>query len=94
MIREEFRPILENLEAGRCAVLHRTVDGVEYTRLFRPRERLILLGGGHIAQPLCRMAAMLDFEVTVVDDRPDFAAAGTPTACGRSSPAQRRPISA
>ena len=45
MIREEFRPILENLEAGRCAVLHRTVDGVEYTRLFRPRERLILLGG-------------------------------------------------
>ena len=51
MIREEFRPILENLEAGRCAVLHRTVDGVEYTRLFRPRERLILLGGGHIGKP-------------------------------------------
>lgn len=50
-------------------MLHRTVDGVEYTRLFRPRERLILLGGGHIAQPLCRMAAMLDFDVTVVDDR-------------------------
>lgn len=75
MIREEFRPILENLEAGRCAVLHRTADGVEYTRLFRPRERLILLGGGHIAQPLCRMAAMLDFDVTVVDDRSDFAAA-------------------
>ena len=46
MIQEEFRPILEELEAGRSAVLHRTVDGVEYTRLFRPRERLILLGGG------------------------------------------------
>lgn len=45
MIQEEFRPILEELEAGRSAVLHRTVDGVEYTRLFRPRERLILLGG-------------------------------------------------
>ena len=38
-------------------------------------DMLILLGGGHIAQPLCRMAAMLDFDVTVVDDRPDFAAA-------------------
>ena len=75
MMQEAFRPILEELEAGRSAVLHRTVDGVEYTRLFRPRERLILLGGGHIAQPLCRMAAMLDFDVTVVDDRPDFAAA-------------------
>ena len=46
MIQEEFRPILEELEAGRSAVLHRTADGVEYTRLFRPRERLILLGGG------------------------------------------------
>lgn len=44
MIQEEFRPILEELEAGRSAVLHRTVDGVEYTRLFRPRERLILFG--------------------------------------------------
>ena len=75
MMQETFRPILEEFEAGRSAVLHRTVDGVEYTRLFRPRERLILLGGGHIAQPLCRMAAMLDFDVTVVDDRPDFAAA-------------------
>ena len=75
MMQEAFRPILEELEAGRSAVLHRTVDGVEYTRLFRPRERLILLGGGHIAQPLCRMAAMLDFDVTVVDARPDFAAA-------------------
>ena len=72
MMQEVFRPILEELEAGRSAVLHRTVDGVEYTRLFRPRERLILLGGGHIAQPLCRMAAMLDFDVTVVDDRPDL----------------------
>lgn len=75
MIREEFRPILEKLEAGNDAALRRTVDGVEYTRLFRPRERLILLGGGHIAQPLCRVAAMLDFAVTVVDDRPDYAAA-------------------
>ena len=75
MIQEEFRPILEELEAGRSAVLHRTVDGVEYTRLFRPRERLILLGGGHIAQPLCRMAAMQDFDVTVVDDRTAYAAA-------------------
>ena len=31
MMQEEFRPILEELEAGRSAVLHRTVDGVEYT---------------------------------------------------------------
>lgn len=38
-----------------------------------PRERLIILGGGHIAQPLCDFAARCDFAVTVVDDRPAFA---------------------
>lgn len=26
-----------------------------------PRERLIILGGGHIAQPLCEFAARCDF---------------------------------
>ena len=38
-----------------------------------PRERLIILGGGHIAQPLCEFAARCDFAVTVVDDRMEFA---------------------
>ena len=49
------------------------VDGVTYTRVFLPENRLIPLGGGHIAQPLCAIAAMLDFAVTVVDDRAVFA---------------------
>ena len=49
--------------------------GVEktYTRAFLPPCRLILLGGGHVSQPLCRYAADLEFGVTVVDDRPSFA---------------------
>ena len=41
-----------------------------------PRERLIILGGGHIALPLCEFAAKCDFSVTVVDDRMDFANEG------------------
>jgi xanthine dehydrogenase accessory factor len=44
-----------------------------FTRVFLPPARLILLGGGHVSQPLCRYAADLDFAVTVVDDRPSFA---------------------
>jgi xanthine dehydrogenase accessory factor len=36
-------------------------------------ERLIILGGGHIALPLCEFAAKTGFNVTVVDDRPQFA---------------------
>lgn len=44
-----------------------------YSRVFQPPQRLILLGGGHVSQPLSRYAADLDFAVTVVDDRPSFA---------------------
>jgi xanthine dehydrogenase accessory factor len=35
--------------------------------------RLYIFGAGHIAVPLSRMAAMCDFRVIVIDDRPGFA---------------------
>ena len=38
-----------------------------------PRERLIVLGGGHIALPVCQIGAACGFQVCIVDDRPDFA---------------------
>ena len=38
-----------------------------------PQERLIVLGGGHIALPVCQFGAACGFNVCVVDDRPDFA---------------------
>lgn len=38
-----------------------------------PEPRLIILGGGHIAQPLAEFGAKTGFAVTVVDDRPSFA---------------------
>ena len=38
-----------------------------------PPERLIILGGGHIALPVCQFAAKCGFTVCVVDDRPEFA---------------------
>jgi xanthine dehydrogenase accessory factor len=34
---------------------------------------LIIVGAGHIAVPLARLGAMMDFRVTVLDDRPAFA---------------------
>jgi xanthine dehydrogenase accessory factor len=34
---------------------------------------MLIVGAGHIARPLCRMAAMLGFRVMVADDRPEFA---------------------
>lgn len=59
--------------AGEPAAVTWEIDDVTYIRNFRPKERLILLGGGHIARPLCGYGADLGFAVTVVDDRPSFA---------------------
>jgi xanthine dehydrogenase accessory factor len=36
-------------------------------------QRLIVVGAGHIAVPLCALGAMLGFHVTVIDDRASFA---------------------
>lgn len=36
-------------------------------------ERLILCGGGHVSLELAHMAARLEFELIVIDDRPEFA---------------------
>lgn len=38
-----------------------------------PKERLIILGAGHIAMPVCEFSAKCGFEVHVCDDRPAFA---------------------
>jgi xanthine dehydrogenase accessory factor len=38
-----------------------------------PREQLIIAGAGHIGRTLAHLASMLDFEVTVIDDRPEYA---------------------
>ena len=40
---------------------------------FMPKPRLIILGGGHIAVPLATIGSLLNFDVTVFDDRPSFA---------------------
>lgn len=73
MTNYDFQQILDKLDQGETPTLTKTVEGESYTRVFLPENRLILLGGGHIAQPLCAMASMLDFAVTVVDDRISFA---------------------
>lgn len=41
--------------------------------VLRPDPTLLIIGAGHIAQPLAQMAALLDMRVAVVDDRKDWA---------------------
>jgi len=45
--------------------------GTFYDPVF-PEEKLLILGGGHVARALAGMAPALGFTVTVVDDRPEF----------------------
>lgn len=37
------------------------------------RPRLVIAGGGHVALAIARQALLLDFDVTVLEDRPEFA---------------------
>lgn len=67
------------VKAGKSSTLTVTVndDEVYYLELFvhafSPAPRLIIFGGGHVGAALCRVAAQLDFEIVVIDDRPSFA---------------------
>jgi len=44
-----------------------------YLELHHPQPELVIVGAGHIAQPLCTVGSVLGFRVSVLDDRPDFA---------------------
>jgi len=44
-----------------------------YLEIRRPVRDLIVVGAGHIAQPMAHLGALLGYRVTILDDRPDFA---------------------
>lgn len=46
-----------------------------YLSCTRPMPGLLVVGAGHLAQPVHELAALLGWRVTVADDRPDFATA-------------------
>jgi len=48
-------------------------DGKVLTTLHGPRWRLMLIGGGQLTRYLAEMAKMLDYHVTVVDPREEYA---------------------
>jgi len=54
-------------EAGR-----RTDDARLLFEISRPPLELIICGGGHVGQAVAKSGALLDFKITVIDDRPEF----------------------
>ena len=64
-----------DLKGRLCAkVTMREADGAfTVVEPMLPQERLLVLGGGHIALHVAEFAAKCGFHVIVADDRPDFA---------------------
>jgi xanthine dehydrogenase accessory factor len=72
---ERFAGILADVAARRVTE-YRIVRGLgeeDYVEPMLPAEVLVIAGGGHVGQALAALAADLDFQVAVVDDRADFA---------------------
>lgn len=61
-------PGVETIQVGDTAWLL-------YLETHHPPEQLIIVGAGHIAVPLAHLGVLLDFQVTVLDDREEFATA-------------------
>ena len=43
-----------------------------FVEIYMKNPHLIILGGGHVSQPVSKIGKMLGFHVTVMDDRKDF----------------------
>lgn len=71
------RAVLERIRLEQAGIFHtngKTDEAIElYLEPVVSAPHLIIAGGGHIGQAVCRLGSMLGFEVTVVDDRPAFA---------------------
>ena len=65
-VAEKSKPQLVNVEAN-------GTNWAVYGELPERAKRLVIAGAGHVAVPLCQVAALCGYTVTVVDDREDFA---------------------
>lgn len=44
-----------------------------HIHVVKPKPRLLLVGGGHVNLAIARVAALLEFDLAVAEERPDFA---------------------
>lgn len=72
-----FIDAADELEQSRATCLPLRVEDEgriqEYRLHIEPPAKLIIAGAGHVGAEVARLAVGLDFEVTVIDDRADFA---------------------
>ncbi len=72
---EEVESEVSEVLAENSPGLHRTKYGDIWVFLdpIQPRPTLLIAGAGHVGQALCHLGSWLDFDIAIVDDRPDFA---------------------
>jgi xanthine dehydrogenase accessory factor len=70
ILQQEAQQALRVRRKTSCA----TVGDLELLiDVHRPQPRLVIIGGAHVAQALCRLAQVLGYEVVVIDPRSAFA---------------------
>lgn len=77
-IEPEVNNILAKCDPADFRELELSIPGEEQSSLFLlepvfPPPSLVIAGAGHIGKALTHLGYLLDFEVTVIDDRPEFA---------------------
>ena len=77
-IEQGVNNILAKLDPAGFRELEISTPGEEQSSLFLlepvfPPPSLVIAGAGHIGKALAHLGHLLDFEVTVIDDRPEFA---------------------
>jgi xanthine dehydrogenase accessory factor len=84
---QAYEESLKLIDVGECKLAHyeltnsdaskegMTCGGIVdvFLEPIKPLPSLIIFGGGHISFFLARIGKMVDFRVTVIDDRPEFA---------------------
>ena len=65
--------LTDSINTGKCISLKNEAGDLLFIEPISPLPKLIIAGAGHIGKALALQARLLDFEVTVIDDRPEFA---------------------
>jgi xanthine dehydrogenase accessory factor len=66
-------PEIDGLLKAAKPLLKKDGEALLFAEALLPLPRLVIAGAGHVGRAVARLGSRLDFEVTVIDDRPEFA---------------------
>lgn len=47
-------------------------NAIVYVKVFKPRQKLLIIGAGHVGVEIFKLAKILDFYIVIFDDREEF----------------------